>query len=114
MAGPQFVFVMKGLSKTYPGGKQVLKDIWLSFYPGAKIGIIGVNGSGKSTLLRIMAGGDKEVTGRGRGACASASSHRSRSLIRPWTCAAMSWPASRRNRRCSTVTTKLLQIIPTR
>ena len=41
MAGPQFVYVMKGLSKTYPGGKQVLKDIWLSFYPGAKIGIVG-------------------------------------------------------------------------
>ena len=63
MAGPQYVYVMKGLSKTYPGGKQVLKDIWLSFYPGAKIGIVGVNGSGKSTLMRIMAGQDKEFTG---------------------------------------------------
>jgi len=63
MAGPQFVFFMKGMSKTYPGGKQVLKDIWLSFYPGAKIGIVGVNGSGKSTLMRIMAGMDKEYTG---------------------------------------------------
>src|SRR5581483_5384611 len=63
MAGPQYVFVMKGLSKTYPGGKQVLKDIWLSFYPGAKIGIVGVNGAGKSTLMRIMAGQDKEFTG---------------------------------------------------
>src|SRR5512146_760668 len=63
MAGPQYVFVMKGLSKTYPGGKQVLKDIWLSFYPGAKIGIVGVNGAGKSTLMRIMAGLDKEFTG---------------------------------------------------
>ncbi|MDE2182012.1 MAG: energy-dependent translational throttle protein EttA [Alphaproteobacteria bacterium] len=63
MAGPQYVFVMKGLSKTYPGGKQVLKDIWLSFYPGAKIGIVGVNGAGKSTLMRIMAGIDKEFTG---------------------------------------------------
>ncbi|HVZ69555.1 MAG TPA: energy-dependent translational throttle protein EttA [Rhizomicrobium sp.] len=63
MAGPQFVFVMKGLSKTYPGGKQVLKDIWLSFYPGAKIGIVGVNGAGKSTLMKIMAGIDKEFTG---------------------------------------------------
>src|SRR5580693_4310647 len=63
MAGPQYVFVMKGLSKTYPGGKQVLKDIWLSFYPGAKIGIIGVNGSGKSTLVRIMAGQDKDLRG---------------------------------------------------
>ncbi|MDE2111566.1 MAG: energy-dependent translational throttle protein EttA [Alphaproteobacteria bacterium] len=63
MAGPQYVFVMKGLSKTYPGGRQVLKDIWLSFYPGAKIGIVGVNGAGKSTLMRIMAGLDKEFTG---------------------------------------------------
>ncbi len=63
MAGPQYVYFMKGLSKTYPGGKQVLKDIWLSFYPGAKIGIVGVNGSGKSTLMRIMAGQDKEFTG---------------------------------------------------
>jgi len=63
MAGPQYVFVMKGLSKTYPGGKQVLKDIWLSFYPGAKIGIVGVNGAGKSTLMRIMAGQDKDFTG---------------------------------------------------
>src|SRR3954463_14628431 len=63
MAGPQFVYVMKGLSKTYPGGRQVLKDVWLSFYPGAKIGIVGVNGAGKSTLMRIMAGQDKDFTG---------------------------------------------------
>ena len=63
MAGPQYVFVMKGLSKTWPGGRQVLKDIWLSFLPGAKIGVIGLNGAGKSTLLRIMAGQDKEFTG---------------------------------------------------
>jgi ATP-binding cassette ChvD family protein len=63
MAGPEFVYVMKGLSKTYPGGKQVLKDIWLSFYPGAKIGIVGVNGAGKSTLMKIMAGLDTEFTG---------------------------------------------------
>src|SRR6202000_2127435 len=62
MAGPQFVFVMKGLSKTYPGGKQVLKDIWLSFYPGAKIGIVGVNGAGKSTLMKIMVGMDNAFT----------------------------------------------------
>jgi ATP-binding cassette ChvD family protein len=63
MAGPQYVFVMKGLSKTYPGGRQVLKDIWLSFYPGAKIGIVGVNGAGKSTLMRLMAGLDKDFSG---------------------------------------------------
>jgi ATP-binding cassette ChvD family protein len=59
----EFVYVMKGLSKTYPGGKQVLKDIWLSFYPGAKIGIVGVNGAGKSTLMKVMAGLDNDFTG---------------------------------------------------
>jgi len=63
MAGPQYVYVMKGLSKTFPGGRQVLRDIWLSFYPGAKIGVIGLNGAGKSTLLRIIAGVEKEYTG---------------------------------------------------
>src|SRR5579859_2070511 len=63
MVNHQFVYVMKDLSKTYPGGKQVLKGIWLSFYPGAKIGIVGVNGAGKSTLMKIMAGQDKEFTG---------------------------------------------------
>ncbi len=59
----QYVYVMDGLSKTYAGGKQVLKDIRLSFLPGAKIGIVGVNGAGKSTLLKIMAGLDKEFNG---------------------------------------------------
>jgi len=63
MAAYQYVYVMKGLSKTYPGGKQVLQDIWLSFLPGAKIGVLGPNGAGKSTLLRIMAGTDKEYSG---------------------------------------------------
>jgi energy-dependent translational throttle protein EttA len=56
VANPQYVFHMSKLSKTYPGGKQVLKDISLSFLPGAKIGVVGLNGSGKSTLLKIMAG----------------------------------------------------------
>jgi ATP-binding cassette ChvD family protein len=54
---------MKGLGKTYPGGREVLKDISLSFLPGAKIGVLGPNGAGKSTLLRIMAGEDKDFTG---------------------------------------------------
>ncbi|GAB4231980.1 MAG: energy-dependent translational throttle protein EttA [Methyloligellaceae bacterium] len=63
MGTPQYVFVMRGLSKSYGGGKQVLKDITLSFLPDAKIGVVGVNGAGKSTLLRIMAGIDKEYTG---------------------------------------------------
>ena len=52
----QFIFTMKGLRKVYPPDKQVLQGIWLSFLPGAKIGVIGPNGAGKSTLLRIMAG----------------------------------------------------------
>ena len=63
MASYQYVYVMDQLSKTYAGGKQVLKDVRLSFFPGAKIGIVGVNGAGKSTLLKIMAGIDKEYQG---------------------------------------------------
>jgi energy-dependent translational throttle protein EttA len=63
MASYQYVYVMDGLSKTYPGGKQVFSDIRLSFLPGAKIGVVGVNGAGKSTLLKVMAGVDKEFTG---------------------------------------------------
>ncbi len=63
MASYQYVYVMDGLSKTYPGGKQVFSDIRLSFLQGAKIGVVGVNGAGKSTLLRVMAGVDKEFTG---------------------------------------------------
>ena len=59
----KYVFVMKELNKTWPGGKQVIKDGWLSFYPGAKIGVLGQNGAGKSTLLKIMAGLDKEFSG---------------------------------------------------
>ena len=65
MAGSQFVYHMQGLTKAYPGGKKVLDNVHLSFYPTAKIGVLGVNGSGKSTLLRIMAGIDKEFTGDG-------------------------------------------------
>src|SRR5258708_12705635 len=59
----QFVYFMQGLSKTYPGNRKVLDNVHLSFYPDAKIGVLGVNGSGKSTLLRIMAGLDKEYNG---------------------------------------------------
>src|SRR5438067_6648247 len=61
----QFIYHMEGLSKTYPGNRKVLENINLSFYPDAKIGVLGVNGSGKSTLLRIMAGIDKEFVGEG-------------------------------------------------
>ncbi len=63
LANYQYVYVMKDLSKTYPGGRQVLKNIWLSFLPGAKIGVLGVNGSGKSTLMKIMAGLDRDYNG---------------------------------------------------
>ena len=65
MNGRQFIYHMQGLTKTYPPSKKVLDNIHLSFYPDAKIGVLGVNGSGKSTLLRIMAGIDKEFTGDG-------------------------------------------------
>ncbi len=61
----QFIYHMRGLTKVYPGGKKTLDNIHLSFYPDAKIGVLGVNGAGKSTLLRIMAGIDKEWTGEG-------------------------------------------------
>ncbi|WPZ36570.1 energy-dependent translational throttle protein EttA [Thalassobaculum sp. OXR-137] len=63
MASYQYIYVMNGLSKVYPGGREVLKDIRLSFLPGAKIGVLGVNGAGKSTLLKIMAGVDTEYNG---------------------------------------------------
>ncbi|MDC1428125.1 energy-dependent translational throttle protein EttA [Rhodospirillaceae bacterium] len=63
MAGYQYIYVMKGLSKTFTGGREILKNIHLSFLPGAKIGVLGSNGSGKSTLLNIMAGVDKQFSG---------------------------------------------------
>src|SRR6202167_5138248 len=62
----QFIYHMQGLTKTYPGNRKVLENINLSFYPDAKIGVLGVNGSGKSTLLRIMAGVDKDYQGEAR------------------------------------------------
>ncbi|MCL1926305.1 MAG: energy-dependent translational throttle protein EttA [Syntrophorhabdaceae bacterium] len=61
--GVQFVYTMKGLGKVYGQKHKVLEDIWLSFLPGAKIGVLGLNGAGKSTLLRIMAGEDQEFLG---------------------------------------------------
>ena len=65
MNGRQFIYHMRGLTKAYPPGKKVLDNINLSFYPDAKIGVLGVNGAGKSTLLRIMAGIDTDYTGEG-------------------------------------------------
>src|SRR5438045_6795929 len=63
MAAYQYIYFMKGLGKTYPGGREVLRDIRLSFLPGAKIGVLGLNGAGKSTLLRIMAGQERDFSG---------------------------------------------------
>ena len=63
MAAYQYVYVMKDLTKAYPGGREVFKGITLSFLPGVKIGVLGVNGAGKSTLLKIMAGIEKEYGG---------------------------------------------------
>ncbi|MGC6439670.1 MAG: ATP-binding cassette domain-containing protein, partial [Candidatus Puniceispirillaceae bacterium] len=59
----QYVYTMQNLGKAYPGGKEVLKNISLSFLPGAKIGVLGLNGAGKSTLLRIMAGIETDFSG---------------------------------------------------
>ena len=63
MASYQYVYVMKNLSKIYPGGKEVVKNVTLAFLPGAKIGVLGANGAGKSTLMKIMAGIDKDYSG---------------------------------------------------
>ena len=63
MASYQYVYVMKDLTKSYPGGREVFKGITLSFLPGVKIGVLGVNGAGKSTLLKIMAGIETEYGG---------------------------------------------------
>ncbi|HLE00002.1 MAG TPA: ATP-binding cassette domain-containing protein, partial [Bdellovibrionota bacterium] len=62
----KFAFTMQGVGKIYPPNKQVLRDIYLSFYYGAKIGVLGLNGSGKSTLLKIMAGVEKNHNGEAR------------------------------------------------
>ena len=66
MNNPQYIYSMYKLSKVYPGGKQVIKDMSLSFLPGAKIGVLGGNGAGKSTLLKIMAGVDSEYNGEAK------------------------------------------------
>lgn len=62
----QFIYTMQGVGKVVPPKREILKNIWLSFYPGAKIGVLGLNGAGKSTLLKIMAGVDKEFNGEAR------------------------------------------------
>ena len=66
---PQYVFTMQGVSKTFPPGHRILDNISLSFFPGAKIGVLGLNGSGKSSLLRIMSGLDQDIEGNARRHC---------------------------------------------
>jgi len=66
MADYQYIYSMQGVGKMVAGKKEILKDIYLSFFPGAKIGVLGLNGAGKSTLLRIMAGLDQEIIGEAR------------------------------------------------
>ena len=68
MASYQYIYHMDGVSKTFPGGRQILKDIRLFFLPGAKIGVLGLNGSGKSTLMKIMAGLDSDISGEAKAA----------------------------------------------
>ena len=103
----QFIYHMQGLSKTYAGGKKVLDNIHLSFYPDAKIGVLGPNGSGKSTLLRIMAGIDKEWNGEAwlaDGATCGYLQQEPRARSRARRAWAMSWRALPTRRRSSTST----------
>ena len=94
----QYIYTIENLTKAY-GKREVLKNIWLAFYPGAKIGVIGSNGAGKSTLLRVMAGVEQGLPRHGPADArlhASAACRRSRASTRPPTCAATSnrpWPA---------------------
>jgi ATPase subunit of ABC transporter with duplicated ATPase domains len=97
---PQFIYTIKGLGKVHPPDIKVLDDIWLSFYFGAKIGVLGLNGAGKSSLLRIMAKRFPQT------ASASASSSRNRSSIPARRCSGTWKKASPRSRRCSSATTR--------
>ena len=103
----QFIYHMPGLTKAY-GGKKVLENIHLSFYPDAKIGILGPNGSGKSTLLKIMAGLDKEYSGEAwlaEGATVGYLPQEPQLDPTQERVRATSWRASPRRRRSSTATT---------
>src|SRR5205823_14888043 len=91
MAG-EYAFVMKDLRKVVPPKREILRGLWLSFFHGAKVGVLGANGAGKSTLLRIMAGVDPDFLGEAFPAegAASATCRRSPSSTRERTCAATS------------------------
>src|SRR5690242_2139279 len=104
----QYIYTMQNLRRVHPPNKEVLKGIYLSFYPGAKIGVLGSNGSGKSTLLRIMAGVDKDYFGDAKAADGIRIGYlrKSRSSIPPRRC----WGTSRRRwptpRSCSSGSTR--------
>ena len=111
---PQFIYVMKALRKVVPPSRIILDDIWLSFYPGAKIGVLGANGAGKSSLLRIMAGVDQDFQGEAwarEGDEDRLPRRRSRSSTRRRTCAATSRRRSRRSARCSTSSTTICDAV---
>src|SRR6476659_6021204 len=98
----QYIYTIERLTKKH-GQKEVLKDIWLSFYPGAKIGVLGPNGAGKSTLLRIMAGQDKDFDGEARLTSGYTAGYLSQEpqLIRTRTCKGTSTKRSPPAARCS-------------
>ena len=99
MSSHQYVYVMHRPSKARPGGKEVLKNISLSFLPGAKIGVLGLNGAGKSTLLKIMAGLDTEFNGEAWAADGIKVGYlASRSWMPAWMSPEMSLPAWARRR----------------
>jgi ABC-type glutathione transport system ATPase component len=112
----QFIYHMQGLSKTYPGNRKILENINLSFYPDAKIGVLGVNGSGKSTLLRIMAGLDKEFAGDAWIAEGARVGYLEQEpqLDPPRACGRTSSMALRRRRQFWSVTMSSLRTTPTR
>ena len=105
---PQFIYTMKGLGKVHPPDTKVLEDIWLSFYFGAKIGVLGLNGAGKSSLLKIMAGEDHEFLGEAFPADGISVGflHQEPRLDPRRTCSATSKKASRQSRRCWRATTR--------
>ncbi len=96
VASYQYIYVMKGLNKAYPGAKPILNDVHLQFLPGAKIGVLGPNGAGKSTLMRIMGGIDPEFSGEAWAAEGARVGYLEQEphLDPTRMCSAMSWTAS--------------------
>ena len=115
MNGRQLIPYMQGLTKAYPGGQEGVREHPLSFFPDAKIGVVGVNGSGKSTLLKIMAGLTRSSPARlVAKAPAWATWSRSRNSMPPKRCARTSWKGSPKRRRSSTATTRSHPTTPKR